>query len=56
MLTSVFIFMFFFLILSFFHSRDLKYLYYFKSIFCAITMHAVLIWYVAPKTPLTPGG
>lgn len=38
--------MFVFICLSFIHSRDLKPLYYIKSIYVSIAMHAVLIWFM----------
>ncbi len=52
-LTSVFIFMLFFICLTFIHSRDLKYMYYFKSIFVTFTMHAVLIWWMINNKGVT---
>lgn len=49
MLTTVIIFMAIFISLAFVHSRDLKPLYYIKSVYVGLAMHAVLIWF-AVKT------
>ncbi|WWD16896.1 hypothetical protein CI109_101328 [Kwoniella shandongensis] len=45
-LASFFIFMFFFMAISFVHSRDLKWFYYIKSVFVIGAMHGVLAWWM----------
>lgn len=35
-----------FIALSFVHSRDLKYFYWFKSVYVFIVMHGILIWWM----------
>jgi NCS1 family nucleobase:cation symporter-1 len=45
-LMTVFVFMIFFVSISFVHSRDLKWFYIVKSFFVFAAMHAVFIWYM----------
>ncbi|WWC60687.1 uncharacterized protein I303_103263 [Kwoniella dejecticola CBS 10117] len=52
-LLSFFIFMFFFIGISFVHSRDLKWFYIGKSIFVFAAMHAILIWWVVKSHGVT---
>jgi NCS1 family nucleobase:cation symporter-1 len=44
-LSGFIIFMLVFISLAFVHSRDLKPLYYIKSVYVSLAMHAVLIWF-----------
>lgn len=45
-----------FISLSFVHSRDLKPLYYFKSVYVSLAMHAVLIWFAVKNGGLSFSG
>ena len=45
-----------FVCLAFVHSRDLKPLYYFKSVYVGLAMHGVLIWFAVKSGGLSFSG